>query len=224
MLPGLDGTGKLFVHFIRTVGPHVDVTVVPYPKDQVLGYRGLESLVRAALPIDRRYVLLGESFAGPNAIRIAAKPPRALAGVILCGTFAKNPYTWLRWLRPLATRLPIKSLPRRLRALFMWGSTSRGVAPAQTERAIADVTVPVVRHRLGEILSVDETRALETVTLPLLILTGRRDIIVPRRALRWLTGHAPHATIQQIDGPHLLLQSRPEACAAAIVPFLRRCL
>ena len=96
MLPGLDGTGKLFAGFIRAIGADAKVQVIAYPHDEPLGYGELEALVRAALPTDRRYVLLGESFSGPLAIRLAADPPRGLAGVILCGTFAKNPFPWLR--------------------------------------------------------------------------------------------------------------------------------
>ena len=139
MLPGLDGTGKLFAEFIRAIGAQARVQVVVYPHDVPLGYGELEALVRAALPTDRRYVLLAESFSGPLAIRIAADPPRGLAGVILCGTFAKNPFPWLRWARPILVRLPVKSMPRWLRALLMWGSASPRRAPARAERAMTGV-------------------------------------------------------------------------------------
>ena len=67
-----------------------------------------------------RCVLLAESFSGPIAIRVAADPPPGLAGVILCGTFAKNPFPWLRPVRALAVRVPFKSLPRWLRAPLLW--------------------------------------------------------------------------------------------------------
>jgi pimeloyl-[acyl-carrier protein] methyl ester esterase len=107
ILPGLDGTGARFADFISAIAPAVDARVIPFPTDEPLGYAQLETLVRRALPSDRRFVLLAESFSGPLAIRIGADPPRGLAGVILCGTFAKNPYPWLRLMRPLAVRLPV---------------------------------------------------------------------------------------------------------------------
>ena len=90
LLPGLDGTGKLFANFLAVLPPTIEARVIDYPTDEPLTYEQLELRVRAALPSDRPFVLLGESFGGPIAIRIAASPPPGLAGLILCGTFASR--------------------------------------------------------------------------------------------------------------------------------------
>jgi pimeloyl-ACP methyl ester carboxylesterase len=222
ILPGLDGTGTLIAEFIGKMAPGVEVQALVYPNDEPMGYDELEALVRGALPTDRRYVLLGESFSGPLAIRIAADPPRHLAGLILCGTFAKNPFPWLRPLRALAVRLPIKSLPRWLRAPLMWGSYDPRQATPRAERAMTGVAGAVIRHRIGEILGVDETRQLARIELPIMILAGRRDRIVPRAATRLLLHTSPSAQVEEIEGPHLLLQSRPEECAIPVLRFMRR--
>ena len=95
LLPGLDGTGILFEPLARALGVDLDVRVVRYPSDPTLGYRELESLARAALPTDRPFVILGESFSGPIAIRLAADSPPGLVGLILVVTFARNPYPLL---------------------------------------------------------------------------------------------------------------------------------
>jgi pimeloyl-[acyl-carrier protein] methyl ester esterase len=218
ILPGLDGTGTRIAEFIRALQPAVDARIIVYPRDLPLGYDELETLVRAALPTDRRFVLLAESFSGPLAIRIAADPPLRLAAVILCGTFARTPFPWLRPARRLAVWLPIKALPRWMRAPLMWGS---GCAPPRAARAMTGVADAVVRRRIGEVLSVDETQRLASIELPMLILTARRDRIVPRRATRRLLQGAPAAHVMEIDGPHLLLQSRPRECAIRVLRFLR---
>jgi pimeloyl-ACP methyl ester carboxylesterase len=222
ILPGLDGTGARFTDFIREIAPAVDARVIPFPTDEPLGYAELETLVRQALPADRRFVLLAESFSGPLAIRIGADPPRGLAGVILCGTFAKNPYPWLRRMRPLAVRLPIKSLPRWLRAPLMWGSGNPRRAPPRGQRAISAVAAPVIRRRIGEVLSVDETSRLGAIELPILVLTAARDRLLPRAATHLLLQSLPLAQFEEIDGPHLLLQSRPSECAVPVLRFVRR--
>jgi len=99
LLPGLDGTGKLLTTFVQALAQVLcapwETQVIAYPKDEPLGYDELERRVRGALPDDRPFVLLAESFSGPIAIRIAASPARAMRGVILCGTFARNPYPLL---------------------------------------------------------------------------------------------------------------------------------
>jgi len=101
MLPGLDGTGKRLVDFANMLLPRLDTTIVSYATQLPQGYDELVRVVRSLLPTDRRFVLLGESFSGPIAIRIAANPPRGLVGVILCASFARNPFPWLTWARPL---------------------------------------------------------------------------------------------------------------------------
>jgi pimeloyl-ACP methyl ester carboxylesterase len=199
----------------------IETRIIRYPTDRPLGYAELEVLVRSELPQDRCFVLLGESFSGPIAIRIAARPPAGLAGLILCATFARNPYPWLRWAHRLTILVPIKSLPKWARALIMWGRDASNRIPAQSDRAIADVAGRVVRRRIAEILQVDAGDALRRVTLPSLIVYATRDRVIPRAATRWLRSQLPAATQAPIDGPHLLLQARPRECAAAIADFLR---
>jgi pimeloyl-ACP methyl ester carboxylesterase len=221
ILPGLDGTGARITPFLREMERTVQVRVLKYPPDQPLGYVELESLVRQGLPQGERYVLLAESFSGPIAIRVAADPPPDLAGVILCGTFARNPLPWLRAVRALAVRVPFKSLPRWLRAPLLWGSGDPRRAPPGAERASAGVSAAVIRRRLHEVLTVDVTRHLAAIKLPALILRATRDRLVPRAATRLLVERTPRAQVADIEGPHLLLQARPAESAAAVLRFLR---
>lgn len=222
ILPGLDGTGARIAPFLRELAPRMDARVIPYPCERPMGYADLELLVRRALPSEARFALLAESFSGPLAIRLAADPPPGLAAVILCATFAKNPFPWLGPVGALAARVPFKQLPRWVRAPLLWGSTDPRRAPAAARRASASVSAAVLRRRLREILSVDESARLECIDLPILILTASRDRIVPGAAARLLVQRTRGAQLAAIDGPHLLLQSRPAECACAILRFLQR--
>jgi pimeloyl-ACP methyl ester carboxylesterase len=221
LLPGLDGTGKLFAEFLKALDLRIGAHVVPYPPDVPLGYGELESLVRAALPTHGPFVLLGESFSGPLAIRIAARPPPALKGLILCVTFASNPYPRLAWARRLAAFLPLKSLPRWVRAPLMWGSASPSKAPRQSERAMAGVNAAVIRRRIGALLSVDETATLAKISVPTLVLCATRDRVVSKAATLRIMRGIRHAQRVDVVGPHLLLQTCPQECAAAVLKFIR---
>jgi pimeloyl-[acyl-carrier protein] methyl ester esterase len=221
LLPGLDGTGKLFGNFVQVLGPGVSSQIIAYPKDDALGYAQLETLARAALPCDRPFVVLGESFSAPIAIRIGAEPPPGLAGIILCGAFARNPYPLIGWAGSLAAWFPVKSLPQWVRAPMMWGSMDPDRAPEQLARAMADVSEAVIRHRIAALLAVDESAALTSIRLPTLILQAARDLVIPASATQWILKCAPRAHLVEIDGPHLLLQTRPAECAAAVMNFLR---
>ena len=221
LLPGLDGTGKLFAEFLKALDLSVSANVVPYPPDVPLGYDELERLVREALPTRGHFVLLGESFSGPLAIRIAANPPPALVGLILCVTFASNPFPHLGWARHLAPFLPLKSMPRWLRAPLMWGSASPSKATPQSERAMAGVDAAVIRRRIAALLSADETAALAKITVPTLVLCATRDRVVSKAATTRLIRGIRQAQRVDVDGPHLLLKTRPQACAAAVLSFIR---
>jgi len=223
LLPGLDGTGRLFAEFVKALDPGVSTIVVAYPPDQALGYEELHALVISVLdklPQDQHFVLLGESFSGPLAIRIAARAPPGLDGLILSASFAANPFPWLGWARPLAAYLPVKSLPRWLRAPLMWGSLSPDRAPSQMERAMSGVSAAAVRRRIAALLAVDETNALARVATPTLLLRARGDRVIPKAATTRILRILPQAELVEIDGPHLLLQTSPRECAAAVLRFL----
>ena len=189
LLPGLDGTGKRFADFIRVLMPGIDTQIVSYPTDLPLGYAELERRVCDELPGDRSFVLLGESFSGPIAIRIAVAPPPGLKGVIL-----------------------------------LWGTPQRARAPANSERAVAAVADPVVRRRVAELLACNVSADVKRIELPMMILHGRADRLVSLRAARRIQANARAAELVEIDGPHLLLQSRATECAGPVSEFVRRCV
>jgi pimeloyl-ACP methyl ester carboxylesterase len=224
LLPGLDGTGILFAEFVQALGPTIVCLVIAYPKDRPMGYDELEQLIVAALPNGQPFVLLGESFSGPLAIRIAAQKPTGLVGLILCVTFARNPYPYLNWARPLAAYLPLKTLPRWLRAPLMWGSISPRRASSQSDRAMSGVSAAVIRRRIGALLAVDETKALSLIRMPTLVLRAADDRVVSKRATLEILRGIPDAKWIEIEGPHLLLKTRPAQCAQVVHSFLQTCI
>jgi pimeloyl-ACP methyl ester carboxylesterase len=91
LLPGMDGTGRLFGPLLRILPPGLEAAVVAYPADRPCGYAELLPLVEAAVPDGGEFLILGESFSGPLASLLAARRPRRLRGVILCASFARSP-------------------------------------------------------------------------------------------------------------------------------------
>jgi pimeloyl-ACP methyl ester carboxylesterase len=220
LLPGLDGTGILFRQFVEAIAGSIDTQIVPYPANQILGYAELEALVREALPRDRPYVVLGESFSGPIAIRLGANPPAGLVGLILCVTFAKNPYPLFEWMGPWASNIPVTALPEWIRAAFMWGPAATQRDRDESERAAAMVAQSVLQHRIAAVLKVDETESLACIRMPTLILQASDDRVVPGFAAEHMLRTLPSAHLVEIRGPHLLLQIRAAECAATVRRFM----
>ena len=85
LLPGMDGSDKLFGPLQTSAPTRVDTIAVGYPPGPQNDYEDLLPLVRAQLPTDRPFFLLGWSFSGPLALLTAAARPPGLRGVILAG-------------------------------------------------------------------------------------------------------------------------------------------
>lgn len=103
LLPGLDGTGELFVDFVAALPESCTATVVAYPPDKFLSYTDLRSFVSAAAPQSERFVLVAESFSTPLAISYAATNPPNLVAVVICAGFLESPvHDWFGIVKALA--------------------------------------------------------------------------------------------------------------------------
>lgn len=217
-LPGLDGTGALLAPLCSSLAARgISARAIGYPVDLPLDYEALERRVRGQLPA-QPFVLLGESFSGPLALRIAADPPAGLRGLVLSTTFARSPVSLLRpmagWTRFAPTRLPMPMLS--------WGLLGRWAQPAlrsELRRALAEVSPAVLRLRATHALRVDVSALLPSIQVPVLNLVGSADRLLNAAAGRELARALPHCRTLQLDGPHLLLQAAPQACADAIAGF-----
>ena len=141
ILPGLDGTAALHAQFVACLGDVLGpVTVLRYPPDKALDYAALEVLVKAALPSDVPFVLLGESFSGPIALSIAADPPVNLVGLVLSTTFARTPLPFFSPLAPLTRFAPVRALPLALLSWWLLGRwATRNFLSAEQVDAIAEM-------------------------------------------------------------------------------------
>lgn len=217
LLPGLDGTARLFQPLIEALG--ADALPVAYPPDQPLGYDELLPYVRARLP-ERPFVLVGESFSGPLAIRLAADPPRHLRGLVLVATFARRPLPIPRWVArlvsPMVSRLPPPAL--LLRWLLL-GADAPAPLVAELQAAIRAVAPAVFSRRCLEILAVDVRDDLARVDRPALYLQAARDRLVGPRCLAALRAARPALQVASLDAPHLALQRAPDEAARRLRSF-----
>jgi pimeloyl-ACP methyl ester carboxylesterase len=221
LLPGLDGTGDLFAPFAAALEGN-DVQIVRYPTDRAMDYAGHEAVARAQLPQDD-FVLLAESFSGPIGIAIAASPPPGLRGLVLCATFASNPFPMFKLLGGMMRVLPMPKPPNSIAA--RWLFPGRGTP--QLRGAFADAMRRVSRRTLGAriaaILAVDTRELLSRIAVPVLYLRANQDRVIQRASGLAILNLRPDIALAKFDAPHFLLQTEPVACAAAVLDFARRC-
>lgn len=220
LLPGLDGTGVLMRPLLAALPAEPAPVVVAYPSDEILGYDALLERVLAALPRGRPFVLVGESYGGPLALRAAAMRPPGLAGLVLCATFVRNPHPWLpRWTKHAVTPGLLGLFPKMSQAKMLLGGYSTPELRALSAEALARVRPEVLAARVRDVLAVDVAAELASCPVPVLYLRGTKDGVVPRWNARAIRRIRPSVEVVDLPAPHLVLQTQATAAAAAITRF-----
>lgn len=222
LLPGMDGTGKLFAPLLKQLPSHVSPKIICYPTSQKLSYQALTNLAREQVPQGQPYLLLGESFSGPIAISMAAEADVHLKGVILSCTFARNPRQFLSKFGGLVPTLPIHTWSIPLLNQLLMGNFKDPEISNQLFEAVSQVQPEVMRYRLDEVMRVNETQALKNISQPILYLQGKSDYLVPASAAQDILKTAKNAQIIALDAPHLLLQVAPKKAAEHILYFIEK--
>jgi len=142
LLPGLDGSGELFRWFTAALPPTIRPAVVRLRAND---YVTLAAEVKRALPRDRPFVLLGESFSGPLALRLAAERPSGLVAVVLVASFASRP---LGWISALASRLVHPAIFRLAASPFL---LQRLVLGDEPPAALTEATLKCLRSAEGAV-------------------------------------------------------------------------
>lgn len=219
ILPGLDGTGALLGAFCAAIEElGVGARALAYPADRALAYGELEPLVRAQLPSQGAFVLLGESFSGPLAIRIAANPPPGLVGLVLSTTFARAPVPVLSAFSPFVRFAPAR-LPMPVLAWALLGPWSRREIRLGLDAALRSVSPSALRARAADALRVDVSGLLPSIRVPVLQLAAANDRLLAPSTAAALSAGLPSCRTVTVAGPHLLLQTAVSECAREVAAF-----
>jgi aminoacrylate hydrolase len=174
-------------------------------------------------------VVLGHSTGGCIAQSLARQAPQRIEGLILSGA----------WLKPSrymagyfgARREILDSHPQAFAACSVLGA----YPPAWIEAnwhvfegalAAAPTTVQakdVMRERIDALLSFDGAAQTAALTMPILVLGARDDIVVPAFLQEELAAALPGCGKTMLDtGGHLFPVSRPDAFTATVADWIGR--
>lgn len=218
LLPGLDGTGDLFDRLTPHLANDFFVRVVRYPNDPTLGYAGYVELVRKAIG-QREMVLLGESFSGPVAIRIASVLGTQIRGLVLAATFIKPP--WPGWLIRRAARVGPQTTPKHIRDAILMGPYGDPELSAKTEAIVEGMPRAVRSARFRAVAGVDVREDFAKLRCPILALHGRSDWLVPKIAMQNAISRKGGARMIVFPAAHMLLQTCAAECATEIGAFVK---
>lgn len=221
LMPGLDGTGKLFAPIVPLLEQHFDLTIVTYP--DLDSFSDYIDCAQSQLPETPGFSLLAESFSGPVAMTLMARQPDQIGASVLSSTFARSP---LAALTRMASYIPEQ--------VFSIGALTDFVLDVyQTEDEDHSETLPLplnvteqldgvlLKHRIAVLSRIDVSAMLPEIQVPILYLHALRDRIVALTDAQMIEEYLLNVERVDIDAPHLLLQTRPQLCAELIIKHIQ---
>jgi pimeloyl-ACP methyl ester carboxylesterase len=219
-MPGLDGTDVFFQPLLDALPESVERIVIRYPAAGPQDYAHLLAHVRERLQDVPSYCLLGWSFSGPLALKLAAAEPHKVQGLILAASFVRPPHPWMAPFAPLLAA-PVVWLWRAGRRLPLWlGRPASDALRQAKDRTWREVSARVLAARLRTIAKVDVRAQLQACTAPMLYLMSETDVIVPPRAMEEVMQLQPAMRLEKIPGYHQALYTHPEPAVHALLAFL----
>ena len=218
LLPGLDGTGKLFAPLIKELSNTALIETINYNSKKELSYKELTEYVLKKLPSED-FILVAESFSGYIAYQIALKKPKNLKHIIAVASFLKNPnpimlnmiFTKYIFLIPIPT-LIIKKL--------LLGELAKKDIIKLFKKTIKSVSINVLYYRLQEIKNLKlETN---TIKIPTTYIQAQNDKLVKSYSLKIWQKVCIELNIYKIKGEHFILQSNPKECGDIITRIVKR--
>ena len=223
LLPGLDGTGKLFKPLIDAVGGRIDIDTVSYPLDEALGYDPLLNIVTSCISKENTYFILGESFSGPLAVMAASKCPENVAGIILAATFVKSPMPmWIGRLKRFIKGPILDLRPRPFIVDRLLGKNCPDKIRSWVRSTMPRLKRDVLAARIEAVLDVNVREELKGCRVPVLYIAGARDWLVGKKALDAVWLCRPDVEIKVLDGVHMILQTNAHDSAQVILAFCEK--
>jgi len=207
LLPGLDGTGLLFNRFLACSPDARGVSVLALPDDPKQDYQSLAETFSGRISMLESCHLVAESFSGPVGILLAHRFPEIIKRLTLVASLATSPVPFAARMLPwtILARFPI---PSAIAKRFLVGRED-SVIP-ELNRAIRCTSTQTLARRVRLMASVDVTSRLSELVCEIVYIRPGQDRVIPRRVVDRIVTANPGVIVHEIDGPHLILQARPE--------------
>jgi pimeloyl-ACP methyl ester carboxylesterase len=221
LLPGLHGTAALFTPLLHQIPPNFPTKIITYPTDCALTAAAHYRLIEDTLQTTDNLILVAESYSGPLALRFANAHRARVCAVILCVSFIAPPVPRiLCYLAaiPIFLRVPLLDIAIRT---FLAGFRADRQTVRDLRREVRSIRPHVLAHRVRQMAWVNARADLRDCPVPILCLAARKDRLIGRRSAHRIARTRPDISIHWLDGPHLLLQTRPAEVWNHISHFLK---
>lgn len=227
-LPGLGASGRSFAPMAPLAqGLHFILWTPPLETPRAMSplWNNVRLLALHQAPLPRRFSLLGSSYGSLIALAFALHSPLRLRSLILVSPVASPRRIRVGVLAastamqvPVPLAYPVAPVVARI----LGGSALPPDARAEIVRESRRMTAVEMARRLRDILRNDFLGELSRLTIPVLVIHGGRDRVVPLASARDLVKRLPGARLEVIrDAAHLPYMSHPREFNACVSRFLQ---
>ncbi len=207
VFPGLDGTDLLLGRFAELAPQSQPVSIVPLPDDPRDDYESLCTRFSDQIQKLESCHIIGESFSGPLGILLAHRFPEIVDRLTLVATFANSPTPAIARIIPwsILYRIP---MPNFVAKRYFVGSEQP--LADKLKFAIRRTSPGTLVKRMRCVMNVDVTSELSQLKCDIKYIRPKFDRLVPMRSLNTIVDTNPNVIAHEIEGPHLIMQTRPE--------------
>jgi 3-oxoadipate enol-lactonase len=207
LVPGINGSGELFYRQVPLLERSYRVATYSLRDDaESLGVLAgdLAEIVVTVAPVERRAIIVAESFGGAVALTFALTHPQYVSALVILNSFSYfEPQLRLRLAIAGLTTLPwgVMSLVRRLTAFRLHSGHTHRAEVKQFLRLTGQATRDGYISRLKLLQCFDVRHRLHEIRQPALFLAAEHDHLVPAVAqARYMANRVPSSVMRVLSG------------------------
>lgn len=226
-IPGLAASGRSFARQQPLSGrwdlrPLTGPLGVSFPGSPI---ESLARVVKGYLERLDRPVLVGTSFGSLVAISVAAALGQKISGLVLTAALASGmmvPRRYAAFAGAVMAPRPLAWAAAPLAARIMGGPHLDQAARSELIRESRLLSPGEMFRRVTAVLSSDYMTLLPRLDVPILLIHGTKDHVIPRRAARRLAEMLPSGRFHEIRGAgHVPYMSHPRIFNGLLEAFLQ---
>jgi pimeloyl-ACP methyl ester carboxylesterase len=224
LVPGMNGTGELFYRQVPRLERSYRVATYSLREDAEsldLLAADLAHVVDVVAPIERRAMIVGESFGGAVALTFALQYPEQVGALVILNSFPHfAPQVRLRLAIAGLALLPWGAMPlvRHLTAFRLHSPHTHRAEVKQFIELTAHATRDGYINRLKLLRRFDVRDRLHDIRQPALFLAAERDHLVPAVAqARYMADRVPSSVMRILRGHGHICLIAPDLDLAQIL-------
>lgn len=228
ILPGLDGTGKLFDDVkeeLEKTGRQVILASYPpllWKKEDYINY--IKQFIKSNTEPGEIFAIVAESFSGMFIPTIYKDLKSQISHIIFSASFVKNPVLAPTAFKMINKALKISKLPSLATQLAMIGPNPTTDLISLFNRVTKDINDDVLKSRINLCLDIDNRdivyNSFTNIKTPILYLQSRFDTIILPYCLKDIEKINPHTQSKIFNTAHMILQCEPKLTSSVINNFI----